>query len=93
MGEMDDIPLKNTQPCGAEVIRAYKSGVLEGFRKNTQDVDYLIDLSMDYAIGNEVKEFKVGPDRIGQIIVKGNSPQAVINNLATVKSNLQLKIR
>ena len=34
---------------------------------------HIINLSMDYQVGDAVRQFRKGPDRIGQIIAIGDS--------------------
>ncbi|XQU07695.1 ATP-grasp domain-containing protein [Halomonas sp. LY9] len=63
------------QPCAGEIIRSSKTGVVKNIfiPDSVKSCPDLIDLSLDVNVGDAVRAFKVGPDRIGQIIVKGRT--------------------
>ena len=59
----------------ALLIRVETSGVIKSIKipKSVAEHQNLVDLSLDYSVGDFVNKFKVGPDRIGQLIVKANT--------------------
>lgn len=59
----------------ALLIRAESSGVIKSIKipQSVTEHPNLVDISLDYNVGDYVKKFKVGPDRIGQLIVTGST--------------------
>lgn len=59
----------------ALLIRAQKSGKIKSINipKSVKEHPNLVDVSLDYSVGDVVREFRVGPDRIGQLIVTGKT--------------------
>lgn len=81
------------QACGAEILTASKSGVIEQLELNIRPSSGLIGYSFDYAKGDKVNKFEVGPDRIGQIIAKGDSVEEVFKTLESIKSQINILIQ
>lgn len=63
---------KKGQPATALLVTSDKNGIFDGHRPNISHPN-LIDYSLDCKSGEHIRRFHIGPDRIGQIIVKGNS--------------------
>ena len=74
LGEPQDLVIRKKQPVAALLITSNRSGIVKQIEipKSVYDISRLIDLSFDIGIGAEVKRFTSGPDRIGQIIAKGD---------------------
>lgn len=60
---------KDVTPCIAKLIISDKSGTIVSQDIVTDRKD--IQVSFDYNIGDYINKFEVGPDRIGQIVAKG----------------------
>ena len=79
LGESPDFtPAAAPRPNAEMLFQAPETGVLTGVDLSAVPKDpRIVDLSMDYAVGERVRAFRKGPDRIGQIIVTGDSvPEA-----------------
>lgn len=63
------------QPNAALLLRVNTTGNIKGVLvpETTRKHPDLIELAIDYKVGDAVNAFKVGPDRIGHIIVKAAS--------------------
>ncbi|WP_457594093.1 ATP-grasp domain-containing protein [Hydrogenimonas sp.] len=80
---------KNGGAC--QVLLTNKSGtlkeiILEGENNN------LTELVMDYNIGEKVKKFETGPDRIGHIVIKCGSEEHPLSILEETLSNIKIVI-
>ena len=79
LGEKPDFtPQAAPQPNAEMLFQAPVTGQITeiDFSGVTPD-ERIINLSMDYQVGDAVRQFRKGPDRIGQIIAIGdNVPQA-----------------
>lgn len=75
LGEKPDFTPLNTkrQPSAEMLFRASRSGTLEHISIPRNIDKKIVDLSFDYSVGNHVKEFRKGTDRIGQIIAVGDT--------------------
>lgn len=65
-------------PCQANAARlivSRESGILDSISLDSKGTDNanLIKVSFDKEIGDSVKEFSVGPDRVGELIVIGSN--------------------
>ena len=59
-------------PCAAKLITSNKSGTIVRQEYIKKDGD-LAEVSFDYNVGDFVNSFKVGPDRVGHIVVNGKN--------------------
>lgn len=67
-----DFVSSTLSPCAAKLLISDKSGIIkkqEYIEKNGS----LAEVSFDYKVGDFINKFKVGPDRIGHIIVDGRN--------------------
>ena len=93
MGQPIDYQFNGNQPCAAEILTSPRSGTIAQLDLAVEASDKLIDYSLDYAPGDKVNKFEVGPDRIGQIIAKGGSLDEAFKTLETVKKQIRLSIQ
>lgn len=67
-----DFQSSTLSPCAAKLLISNKSGIIK-------KQDYVVkndssaEVSFDYKVGDFINEFKVGPDRVGHIIVDGRN--------------------
>lgn len=75
MGEKTDfLPvLKEPQPNAEMLFMSDKTGTINSITVENGIDERVVNLSFDYGVGDEVRKFAKGPDRIGQIIVKADS--------------------
>lgn len=66
---------KMKQPNAEMLFISDKTGIVERIELPEETDSRILDLSFDYKAGDEVRKFKKGPDRIGQIIAKGDTPK------------------
>ena len=68
------------QANAAMLLLSKKSGVIKSISipDSTKNHINLVHLSIDVEVGNKVNKFKVGPDRIGQLIVTAESGEEAI---------------
>lgn len=72
LGEDVSFEINSLCPCAAKLLISNKTGFIkkqEYVKKN----DSSAEIVFDYKVGDFVNEFKVGPDRVGHIIVDGNN--------------------
>ena len=92
LGERVDFEVTNYTPCAARLITSNSNGIIKDINIEKYKLNKSIDISFDYDIGDNVNKFRVGPDRIGQIIVQGESLDAVLKTLIKVSDDKKLII-
>ena len=92
LGEEIHFKLKLFKPCACELLLSDKDGYINSIENNIIKHQDIIDISFDYGIGDKVNKFKCGPDRIGQIIVKGEGLELAMAQLDVVKKNIRIEI-
>ena len=75
MGDATDFAPKhsNGQPCVVMLFQAERSGTIKSIDMGVQNDSHVRDISLDYSEGDAVRQFRKGPDRIGQCIVVADS--------------------
>lgn len=69
-------------PNASKLIISDKSGkIVSQEDLNDPNDPNIIDVAFDYNVGDEVRKFHVGPDRIGQVITKGETLDIAVNEL------------
>ncbi len=79
----DDVAIAKLEanPCVAKLIISEKSGIIIDQEIISDSKD--IQASFDYTVGDKIRKFEVGPDRIGQIVAKGTHLNC--NEIVSVK--------
>ncbi len=77
MGEQPDFSVTAKQANACLLLRSEKTGVVTSLEVPEDVLNHpdLLDFHWDVAVGDEVRKFKVGPDRIGHIIVKSDTAE------------------
>ncbi len=73
IGEKPGFSFISGQPNASMLIFSNKTGVIKCIEDKNIYGDNIVEVKLDYKIGEKVRKFSVGPDRIGHIIVKGNN--------------------
>lgn len=71
MGEEPDFTptIPGGQPCVVMLFRSDESGTITAIDMGEQNDPRVLDISLDYGVGEDIRKFRKGPDRIGQCIV------------------------
>lgn len=82
------------QPCAALLIRSPELGKLEAtdVPQELQSDPRLVAVRWDKKKGDKVREFKVGPDRVGEIVVISDSWQEAEVFCREIESRLVIKV-
>ncbi|MBW1743658.1 MAG: ATP-grasp domain-containing protein [Deltaproteobacteria bacterium] len=82
------------QPCAALLIRSPRTGRLEvaDIPQDLLSDSRLVAIRWDKKKGDSVRAFKVGPDRIGEIVVISDSWREAEQFCGEVKSRLVIKV-
>ncbi len=92
LGEHVDFDVTNYMPCAARIITSNTNGIIKEINIEKYKLNKSIDISFDYDIGDNINKFKVGPDRIGQVIVQDESLDSVLRTLIKICDDEKLII-
>lgn len=94
MGQEPDFTPGNEkrQPCVVMLFQADKTGVIRAIDMGDQNAPGVLDVSLDYGVGDSVRKFRKGPDRIGQCIVVGDSVAQAKKTLDEAMAKVKLTI-
>lgn len=75
MGEDTDFTPSRPEgrPCVVMLFQAERSGIIKSIDMDVRNDPRVRDISLDYSVGDAVRRFRKGPDRIGQCIVVADS--------------------
>ena len=90
MFQREDIP---ATPSVTRLLSAHKAGIVEEIRMPGKLPDGVVDLSFNIEKGSHVQPMTNGRDRIGQLIVKGDSPGKCYEVLNEMLGEIQLTIK
>ena len=95
LGEKVDFSPCNDKrvPNASHLLISDHSGVITGINNENEALNDIIDISFDYGIGDTVRQFHVGPDRIGQVIVKGETLDRAKEFLTRVLSRVSFQVQ
>jgi len=85
-------PKQKLTPCASMLLMANQDGKISSFNK-VSITGNILEASLDYSIGDPVRKFNVGPDRIGQVIVKGDSVSSMMNEIRHITNQLNVQIK
>ncbi len=92
LGETITMPKKSICASVGELLRSETGGritsIVTGPFSNQVD-----SVALDYQVGDMVRRFSVGPDRIGHVIVHGRDTADAFRALEEAKTAIQIEIR
>lgn len=74
------------------MLRSDKDGKITSIENNNQSNENIVDISFDYGVGDEVRTFRVSPDRIGQAITKGETYEEAHALMQQVLDNIKITV-
>ena len=93
LGEsLDDVRFLPSGAAAVRLLYTKQGGVLQSFNKDIAHPS-LVSWSLDYRVGDHLPAFAIGPDRIGQIVVKADSSDQLRPALDTIVQQIGLVIR
>ena len=81
LGEDVVFPKEHAVPNASMLLRSEKDGVICSIENKNEPDEDIYEIQFDYGIGDRVKKFHVGPNRIGHVITKGETLDAAVEKL------------
>lgn len=73
LGEEVSFESNEAVPNASKLLMSDKNGVIQSIKNDNVEGGDICEVQFDYGVGEEVKAFRVGPDRIGHVITKGKT--------------------
>jgi biotin carboxylase len=95
LGDYLEIEVTARQANACMLLRSDESGTVAALNVPDAVMNHpdLVDLHWDVAVGDEVRAFKVGPDRIGHVIVKSETAEQGERLVEKLVSQIRIEIR
>lgn len=83
-----------TNSCSSMLLFSRKTGILENVIDKNINVKYY-EFQLDYNNKDKVKEFEVGPDRLGHIIIKSQKykEEDLIEEILEISRNIDIEVK
>ncbi len=92
LGEKVSFESNEENPNSSHLIMSDKTGVIEKQEYNGTD-ERVVEVQFDYNIGDSVRRFNIGPDRIGHIITVGKTLDEANAVLENAMNSIELSIK
>ena len=82
-------------PCTPSLVHTLMSdraGIVSGIRNDNIPADDIVDLSFNIVPGDEVHPYTNGRDRIGQVILRGESLESCESRLAEILKRIRIRL-
>lgn len=79
-------------PCGNLLITSKHGGTLQRIEIGGPAFD-LVEVVHDYKPGDKIPAFKLGPDRLGHVVIRGKDEASVIQDLKVLKKNIKVVLQ
>lgn len=80
-------------PNASMLLMSDKAGIIESQVDNNPADSDIVDVQFDYLPGDEVHKFKVGPNRIGHVITKGDTLEKAVETLDRALKNISIIVK
>lgn len=79
-------------PNASKLLMSDKNGVIRSIKNENTVGGDICEIQFDYPVGEEVRAFRVGPDRIGHVITKGDTLEAAVDVLDAAIERIQVEV-
>jgi biotin carboxylase len=93
LGEKTDFVQRKNMPNASMLLYSNKPGIIKSIRNENPPDARIAQIKFDYAAGDRVRAFRVGPDRIGHVITRAETLDEAVEMLHTVLSNIHVEVQ
>ena len=90
--EIDDINTAKGIPNVCKLLTSDRTGYIKSISFPEDLSDNVLELSCDFGEGHKVNKFRIGPDRIGQIIVKGDTLEGAVAEMEDTLAKVKIEV-
>ncbi|MDD2959560.1 MAG: ATP-grasp domain-containing protein [Lachnospiraceae bacterium] len=92
LGEAPEFPQDQAVPNASKLLMSGKDGIIRSIANNNLPNDDIYEVMFDYRVGEPVKKFHVGPNRIGHVITKGKTLKEATDTLEMALKNIEIQV-
>ncbi len=93
LGEKPDFPKIKAVPNASKLLMSDRDGEIAGLANRNPKTDRNIyEIQFDYTVGDHVRKFHVGPNRIGHVITKGQTLAEATRALDRALKNIEIDV-
>ena len=74
------------------LLRSDKTGTIVRQENHNAPSDQLVEVQFDYQVGDTVRKFHIGPDRIGHVVTKGSTLEEAHAAMEAALQNITLQV-
>ncbi|MDD6190895.1 MAG: ATP-grasp domain-containing protein [Firmicutes bacterium] len=79
-------------PNASMLLMSQKDGTIKSQKNNNPEDDRIVEVQFDYKPGDSVKKFKVGPNRIGHVITRGETLKEAVDVLNDALEKIEIDV-
>lgn len=93
LGEKPDFPTDLHMPNASKLLMSDRDGeIIAMANRNPKSDPNIYEVVFDYTVGDQVKKFHVGPNRIGHVITKGSTLSEATDALHRALKNISIEV-
>ncbi len=92
LGMNPSFPQEKAVPNASKLLMSAKSGKIRSIINHNEENPLVEEVSFDYTVGDTVRKFRVGPDRIGHVITKGKTLEEATRVLEETIKNIEIRV-
>ena len=93
LGQKPDFPKDKAVPNASKLLMSDKDGeIITLANRNPKSDSNICEVCFDYTIGDQVKKFHVGPNRIGHVVTKGRTLAEATAALDRALKNIEIEV-
>ena len=89
-----DVSFESTQavPNASKLLMSDTNGTILSIENRNEPDERICEIQFDYHVGENVRAFHVGPDRIGHIVTKGKTLSEAVEVLNSAMDNITIEV-
>ena len=93
LGQKPDFPKDKAVPNASKLLMSDKDGeIIALANRNPKNDKGIYEVCFDYTVGDQVKKFHVGPNRIGHVVTKGRTLAEATAALDRALKNIEIEV-
>lgn len=92
LGEEPKFPTAQAVPNASKLLMSDRDGVIKEQRNDNEPQENIFEIQFDYQVGDHVRRFHVGPDRIGHVVTKGKTLDEAVRTLDEALQRIHITV-
>jgi biotin carboxylase len=92
LGNRPNVQFASYHPCGNLLITSDQGGILDCIEVDGSELD-IVETVYDYHSGDIVPAFRLGPDRLGHVVLRAADEATVRNDLKKLESKIKIHFK